>query len=105
MDKVRKAIRKGKGLKPLSPQQQLRDNIRSNPMPQSNNLGICACLQIINLLTAHPELRLGQVISLCAKLGGWMPDDIFYCPDDLIAEGARLFNNSTKGVEPHVGTK
>lgn len=35
----------------------------------------------------HPELRIGQIISIAAHKGGWEEKDTFYCPDVVLKEG------------------
>lgn len=35
----------------------------------------------------HQHLRIGQIILNAAHKGGWMTDDIFYCPDDILRLG------------------
>lgn len=35
----------------------------------------------------HQHLRIGQIILNAARKGGWMTDDIFYCPDDILRLG------------------
>lgn len=35
----------------------------------------------------YPMLRIGQLLSLAAKRGGWEQDDLFYCPDEKIIKG------------------
>lgn len=35
----------------------------------------------------HPQLRIGQIISNAARKGGWMTNDIFYCPDETLRLG------------------
>lgn len=35
----------------------------------------------------YPELRFGQLISNAAFKGGWKDNDMFYCPDKIIADG------------------
>lgn len=46
---------------------------------------------IMGLITfysiSHPELRIGQIISNAAAVGGWKGVDAFYAPDALIYAG------------------
>lgn len=49
--------------------------------------------EIINLVNKlkikHPELRIGQIMIISAKKGGWTTDDIFYCPNEIILKGLK----------------
>lgn len=49
--------------------------------------------ELIRLLAeiseSNPELRICQIISNAAKLGGWNPDDIFYCSDAILLDGLK----------------
>lgn len=51
--------------------------------------------QIINLLRAaiyaNPQLRIGQIMVIVARMGGWNLDDIFYTPDEMILKGLKAF--------------
>jgi hypothetical protein len=38
-----------------------------------------------------PELRLGQLIVVAARKGGWIDDDVFNCPDATMAAGLKIF--------------
>lgn len=49
----------------------------------------------------HPELRVGQIMSIAAQKGGWNNNDIFYCSNDILKAGFRkwlseLFKNNTE---------
>lgn len=35
----------------------------------------------------RPELRVGQIMSIAAKKGGWNNNDIFYCSNDILETG------------------
>lgn len=35
----------------------------------------------------RPDLRLGQIVSSAAKLGGWSHDDVYYVEDDVVSRG------------------
>lgn len=35
----------------------------------------------------HPELRVGQIMSIAAQKGGWNNSDIFYCSNDILEAG------------------
>ena len=37
------------------------------------------------------ELRIGQIISLCASYAGWGSEDVFYCPDDVLLKGSNAY--------------
>lgn len=39
----------------------------------------------------YSELRITQILSIAAKKAGWNNDDLFYCPDEIIQKGLRLF--------------
>lgn len=41
----------------------------------------------------YPELRLGQLLTKAAQAGGWKNQDIFYCPDNIIADGLKKMLN------------
>lgn len=43
--------------------------------------------EISDIKELCPELRIGQIMVSAAKLGGWKPDDIFYCPDEVLHLG------------------
>jgi uncharacterized protein YihD (DUF1040 family) len=36
---------------------------------------------------ANPDLRLTQLVSAAASLGGWSQADLFYCEDDATLAG------------------
>ncbi len=46
----------------------------------------------------HPWLRLTQVVTTAASLGGWPNPDPFYCEDEMIKRGLE-----TLGSEPPSG--
>lgn len=52
-----------------------------------NNIKIKLLIQAAR--EQYPELRLGQLLTDAAKAGGWKNQDIFYCPDDVIADGLK----------------
>lgn len=37
------------------------------------------------------ELRVCQIMSIAAHMGGWENDDLFYCPDAVILKGLEIF--------------
>lgn len=43
--------------------------------------------QIQRVHFGHPQLRLGQLLSIAASRGGWESDDLFYVPDDTLSKG------------------
>lgn len=36
---------------------------------------------------AQPDLRLGQLVSNAAHVGGWRDPDVFHAEDDVLARG------------------
>jgi hypothetical protein len=43
--------------------------------------------KIEELWTRHPDMRLGQLVSNAARLGGWNQNDVFYVEDDKTEKG------------------
>lgn len=35
----------------------------------------------------YSELRVGQIIVIAARKGGWELDDVFSCPDEVLKAG------------------
>ena len=56
--------------------------------------------KIYSVKEKHPELRICQIISNAARLGGWNDNDTFYCPDDVVVKGLDMIldNNNCHGA-------
>lgn len=49
---------------------------------------LCALCEIHQ---KRPELRVSQIMSIAAHMGGWENNDLFYCPDAVILKGLEIF--------------
>lgn len=49
---------------------------------------LCALCEIHQ---KRPELRVCQIMSIAAQMGGWGNDDLFYCPNEVILKGLEIF--------------
>ena len=58
-----------------------------------NNKKDDSILDILEYIRAikqeYPQLRLCQILSIAASRGGWVLNDTFSCPDELIAIGLK----------------
>lgn len=51
------------------------------------------------LVSAHymyPELRIGQLVCCAAAATQWQSDDVFYIPDERLADGLKKMINKVK---------
>lgn len=63
---------------------------------------ILSLVKVVNAI--YPMLRFQQMMSIAAQKAGWKENDIFYCPDDIIASGLKLMLND-KNLEKEFSQK
>lgn len=45
---------------------------------------------LLYALKKDSMLRIGQIITAAAAMGGWCSNDIFYCTDEVLLKGLKL---------------
>lgn len=63
---------------------------------------ILSLVKVVNAI--YPMLRFQQMMSIAAQKAGWKENDLFYCPDDIIASGLKLMLND-KNLEKEFSQK
>lgn len=77
----------------------VRKNVEGEP--HRNPARIPHMIQLMHAVWAiegSTEMRMGQLLTTAARMGGWSSDDIFHCEDEIFAAGfIKMLKEDTDG--------